>query len=301
MNRYFTDEQKADLDFKTSVNKIGEIINFSQILNSLLWDNIAHGESVEENQDLYADISQLDVMSNLEIDKAKKIFEVDNAEELRILKAKYPLNDEEGLQIQPKFFMHVARKKGYYIEGKKNYKNHMTTMDYVQTIVDKALRESKKYSKLQKQPLSYVLDISKYDKGLVKYNQIERVLDIFSDMKARINGIYAMTSCDQPEKKILEDRVKYNAMMELSEVKLGYSTAYKLLTELDTNPEYRKMKNTIFYTMLSLPFTDFFKVFTESIDDISIIQKDKDNPDCYYYGVPYKHYKIANKDDILCH
>ncbi|MFQ9617451.1 MAG: hypothetical protein ACLRY8_18840, partial [Clostridium butyricum] len=31
-------EQKSDLDIKTSINKIGEIINLSQFLNTLLWD-----------------------------------------------------------------------------------------------------------------------------------------------------------------------------------------------------------------------------------------------------------------------
>ena len=35
--RYYTVEQQADLDIKTSVKKIGEIINESQRLNSILW------------------------------------------------------------------------------------------------------------------------------------------------------------------------------------------------------------------------------------------------------------------------
>lgn len=65
--RKYTDEEKADLDIKTSVNKIGEIINLSQELNSLLWDKLNRGASIEDVMDLYCDIAQLDVMSNLEI------------------------------------------------------------------------------------------------------------------------------------------------------------------------------------------------------------------------------------------
>ena len=67
VKRKYTSEQQADLDIKTSVNKIGEIINLSQELNSLLWDRINKGEDVEDVMELYCDISQLDVMSNLEI------------------------------------------------------------------------------------------------------------------------------------------------------------------------------------------------------------------------------------------
>lgn len=65
--RYFTSTQKADLDIKTSVNKIGDIINLSQELQSYLWDQLNHGASYEDVKELYYDLCQLDVMSGLEI------------------------------------------------------------------------------------------------------------------------------------------------------------------------------------------------------------------------------------------
>ena len=67
LKRYYTPEQQADLDIKTSVNKIGEIINLSAELLSIMWDRLNHGEKIENIMELYADIAQLDVMSNLEI------------------------------------------------------------------------------------------------------------------------------------------------------------------------------------------------------------------------------------------
>lgn len=68
--RYYTNAQKADLDIKTSVNKIGDIINKSQELQSYMWDQINSGLDCksEEVKRLYADICQLSVMSNVEID-----------------------------------------------------------------------------------------------------------------------------------------------------------------------------------------------------------------------------------------
>ena len=291
MNRFFTDEQKADLDFKTSVNKIGEIINFSQILNSLLWDNIAHGESFEQNMELYADIAQLDVMSNLEIDKAKKIFEVDNSVELKLLKEKYKLNDENGLQVQPKFFMHVARKKGYYIEGKKNYKFHMTTMDYIQAIVDKVNNLAARKSNLMNNPLSFVLNKEDYDYHLVKQSQIERIIDVITDSKNKLSNLYGL-SYSKEEKKIYQDRIMYDVVIELSKFSLSYSTAYRLMFELDTNPKYSKIKTYAFYLLLSVPVLNFYSVFSKSNAETSILLQTNDAPDCYFYGIPYKHCRL---------
>ena len=65
--RYYTPEEQSDLDVKTSVNKIGEIVNLSQVLNSVYWDKLHHGATHEELHSLYCDIATLDVMSNLEI------------------------------------------------------------------------------------------------------------------------------------------------------------------------------------------------------------------------------------------
>lgn len=65
--RTYTDAEQADLDIKTSVNLIGDIVNLSQELNSLYWHRLNHGASLEELEALYYDICQLDVMSGIEI------------------------------------------------------------------------------------------------------------------------------------------------------------------------------------------------------------------------------------------
>ncbi len=147
VNRYYTPEEQADLDIKTSVNKIGEIINLSQELNSLLWDKLSCGSSYDDVADLYYDICQLDVMSGIEIDKAKKEFDIDNSKELNKLRSKYePLLREyeesengeliKGKKKMPHFFSHISRQKGYYDPQKKNYCKYDTSMDYLQTAIN---------------------------------------------------------------------------------------------------------------------------------------------------------------------
>ena len=126
--RKYTDEEKADLDIKTSVNKIGEIINLSQELNSILWDRLYHGETVKDVMDLYCDIAQLDVMSNLEIDSAKRENPANNTYELLCLKKKYDVRDKKKRHIRPLFFQYIDGYKGYrddyivYLEDDDNVK-----------------------------------------------------------------------------------------------------------------------------------------------------------------------------------
>ena len=171
--RKYTDVDKADLDIKTSVNKIGEIINLSQELNSILWDRLYHGASIDDVMELYCDIAQLDVMSNLEIDSAKRENPADNTFELQCLKKKYDVRDKKGRHVRPLFFRYIDGYKGYrdgyyiYVEedgeyvkqgvvesykeaqalketgsvmverGRMTYQRHETSMDYLELCINK--------------------------------------------------------------------------------------------------------------------------------------------------------------------
>ena len=174
-NRRYTNREKADLDIKTSVNKIGEIINLSQELNSILWDRINKGASVDDVMELYCDISQLDVMSNLEIDSAKRENPANNTRELQLLKKKYDVRDKKNRHVRPLFFKYIDGYKGYrddyhvYVEqddefqklfktdkfkdaheikkhsknnivierGRMSYIKHETSMDYLQKCINR--------------------------------------------------------------------------------------------------------------------------------------------------------------------
>ena len=174
-NRRYTNREKADLDIKTSVNKIGEIINLSQELNSILWDRINKGASINDVMELYCDISQLDVMSNLEIDSAKRENPANNTRELQLLKKKYDVRDKKNRHVRPLFFKFIDGYKGYrddyhvYVEqddefqklfktdkfkdaqeikrnsenniiierGRMSYRAHRTSMDYLQKCINK--------------------------------------------------------------------------------------------------------------------------------------------------------------------
>jgi hypothetical protein len=120
-----TPEGKAELDYEISQNKIGEIINLSQLLNTLYWHNYANvPDKKEENEALYRDICMLAVLSGMEIDKAKRNFDVAAESALRTMRAKY------GIEKLPEFFKFIM----YTLEEKRfdgEIFSYDTTMDYL--------------------------------------------------------------------------------------------------------------------------------------------------------------------------
>ena len=118
---------KAELDYEISQNKIGEIINLSQRLNTLFWHNTVNDpDKKEENEKLYRDICILAVLSGMEIDKAKRNFDVETESVLRMIKSQYEI------EKIPEFFKFIM----YILEDKKfdgETFSYDTTMDYLTT------------------------------------------------------------------------------------------------------------------------------------------------------------------------
>ena len=52
----------SELDHKTSENKIGEIVNLSQKLNSLIWDKLNNGANEADILSIYEDVCKLAVL-----------------------------------------------------------------------------------------------------------------------------------------------------------------------------------------------------------------------------------------------
>ncbi|NGT26269.1 hypothetical protein G6Z19_06085, partial [Clostridium perfringens] len=125
VKRDFTDENMAEVDHIISQNLIGQVVNTSQEINSLL-NNILNNGNIELNskhniKDLYNRASKLSSISNCEIDKAKKNFEdlrvnreLDNIK-VDLLKVKDVFNEKEyskdNRRVKPLFFKVIGDTK----------------------------------------------------------------------------------------------------------------------------------------------------------------------------------------------
>ena len=298
VKRYYTPEQQADLDIKTSVNKIGEIVNLSQELNSLLWDKMFYGACYDDIKDLYYDICQLDVMSGIEIDRAKKEFDIDNNKELDKLRAKYEpvlreyeenVNGElvKARKRTPHFFAHISRQKDYYNPQKKHYCKYHTTMDYLQTIVNGfKIKNSYKKDWL---PFVSILDNSKYFSYNVNQKQINKVYSILKKYISERKSIYCNETDSKDDKNLNAHILKERLIEDINCEKFGFSTLYRLLSSIEDN-ENSQIKNLLLEVLYRCNNESFNNAIINSSD--TILQLEEDGNDVFLFDIGFK---IAKK------
>ena len=297
VKRFYTPEQQADLDIKTSVNKIGEIVNLSQELNSLLWDQMYHGATYDDIKELYYDICQLDVMSGIEIDKAKKEFIINNSKELTRLRSKYE-NDlreyeeaEDGILIKkkktPHFFSHIVKQKNFTtkeILAKKHFCKYHTSMDYLQTIVN-GFKIKTPYKK-DWLPFTAILDSSSFRSNRVNQKQINK---IYSILKKYINdrkNIYASETDSKEDKRIQDIKLKEDLIADIECETIGFSTMYRLLSSLESK-ENSQIKNILLEILYLCGNESFNKAIIDSSDYILQLEEDGDNIKIFGIGYNY--------------
>lgn len=321
--RKYTNREKADLDIKTSVNKIGEIINLSQELNSILWDRINKGASIEDVMELYCDISQLDVMSNLEIDSAKRENPANNTRELQLLKKKYDVRDKKNRHIRPLFFKYIDGYKGYrddyhvYVEqddefqklfktdkykdaqtikkesannivierGRMSYQKHETSMDYLQKCINRFYVPRDKEAN---HGLSYMLVPISATKGEYQKEVEQQIIDIAREAKKEINSIWESTSANKKTKRELAYEVQEKCSAALQEIQVNEKTMRRLLGKLEG--EYSDVTRFLFFSLLEqvrgFMLSGFHQIIQKSVSPVSILREDVDG-DIQIYDFRY--------------
>jgi hypothetical protein len=322
-NRRYTNREKADLDIKTSVNKIGEIINLSQELNSILWDRINKGASIDDVMELYCDISQLDVMSNLEIDSAKRENPANNTRELQLLKKKYDVRDKKNRHVRPLFFKYIDGYKGYrddyhvYVEqddefqklfktdkykdaqtikkesannivierGRMSYLKHETSMDYLQKCINRFYVPRDKEAN---HGLSYMLIPISDTKGEYQKDVEQQIVEIAREAKKEINSIWESTSPNKKTKRELAYEVQVKCSAVLQEIQINEKTMRRLLGKLED--EYSDVTRFLFFSLLEqvrgFMLSGFHQIIQKSVSPVSILREDVDG-DIQIYDFHY--------------
>ena len=187
-----TEQTLAALDHDTSVNKIGEIVNLSQKLNSILWDELHNGADEREIHSIYSDICKLAVLSGLEIDKAKRTFEdIRVSKELSALRKKYA-------RPSPQFFAEIDERKD------RQYAFYHTAMDYLYARVKKLHFRKGREQCGDYRPLSSNLAYDICSGNATEYRHKDKIVKIIDESKARINNLYQMIrTADEQEREVL--------------------------------------------------------------------------------------------------
>lgn len=294
IKRYYTPEQQYDLDIKTSVNKIGEIVNLSQELNSLLWDKMYHGANYDDIKELYYDICQLDVMSGIEIDKAKKEFDINNEKELNKLREKYDSyvreyeENEDGELVKgrkkmPHFFSHISKQKGYYNPDKKHYCKYHTSMDYLQTIVN-GFRIKNSYKKTYL-PFVSILDNSLFRASNVNQKQINKIYNLLKSFIKERKNIYSSETTTNEEKSQAVMILKERLISDIESETIGFSTLYRLLSSIE-DKENAQIKNLLLEILYMCGNESFNNVILQSKKEITELEYGGN--DINIFGIGFK-------------
>lgn len=294
MQRHYTNEHKTDLDYKTSVNKIGEIVNLSQKLNSILWDNLNKGRNISDIQDLYLDICKLAILSNIEIDKAKKETIINTEKELRKCKAKYNLQG-----VKPLFFKFIDKKKGYDTDNIK-YRHYNTAMDYAIDIIDD--NKFTRGKNLDKELFVNILKNPNVTNESLKqryyYQRLDFALNNIKEAKTKLDNIHSKirNTNNNIIKESLNTEIDYTKRKyhkAVNSILRNQAVVYLLFKELDKEEN----KGLLFLTLEILlynPFPNeyFLNLLNESKEDLNKLVEDKDG-DIILYQRTFKRTKSA--------
>lgn len=294
IQRYYTPEQQADLDIKTSVNAIGEIVNCSQELNSLMWDKLYKGATFNDVRQISYDISQLNVMSGIEIDKAKKEFDVDNIRELNDIRNKYKaeLTCVDGRKRMPHFFAHISRQKGFYNPEKKNYTKYHTTMDYVQTVVNGFKVKHPYYKKFV--PFSKMFDYnSGYYPISINRDQGDDILEKVAMYIKDRQRVYALSNISQAEKARRDHMMYEHLILDINQSYIGYSTFLYMMRRAE-KPECKSLKNILFGILFQCGNAHFNRFVIDSATEIKEIEQGGDDLCLFDIGFKELKNKIHN-------
>lgn len=281
--RRYNSKDRADLDVRTSVNKIGEIVNLSQQLNSLYWERLHSGKSIEANQELYWDICKLDVLSGVEIDKAKKEFTIDSGKEIDILKRKYHI-EEDGKTLKPMFFKMITTENGYALPPDTMYRYFETPMDYLQKIISSA---NYRQARLTNKDIIPLMDIIK--KPTAKsgaYNIVrDKIIEMIKFYKTRITETYiGYDDKDKAGKQLAREiaaQLKQECENAISKMSSHEYLMYLVLKEVEKK-ENRSIKNLMFEIMFGKPDETFMKMIDDSKETVYMLVEDAEGTENYY-------------------
>ena len=273
----------ANLDVRTSKNYIGEIVNISQYLNSLFWNNKRNNLPVNE---IYQDICALCSLSNIEIDRAKRETKVNTQKELKKIRDKYNIT-----KIRPYYFKVFT--SGY------EYKKLDCPTDILLEVVEKKSRKrSKRISK--KMSFTSLFKNTNINMNNIDYDKIRLIITIIYDFTKETKRIYNSTKNKQ-EKYVLYIQEKERCVnliksmpIETDEIKYIINIYDRAETEKNKNEEEKiliSIRRKLFTILYNYNTKQFISVFKQTKEQIEILVPDK-NGEITIYNTNYTIKKI---------
>ena len=246
----------SELDYNTSENKIGEIVNLSQKLNSVLWDKLSRGYDYESIQGIYEDVCKLAVLSGIEIDKAKRAYDkVNVSKEISKITKKHSV-------IAPEFFREIDFDYGV---KERQYTFYNAPMEYVYKSVKVIDYRKGKEKEIEYMPISNMLKVPAPKSTSTVYEHRDKVVAICKEFEKKLDYLYSeLRRADDDEKEVIYTRIKQTKEDRNAKVKELLSEEYILYLVLK---EYEKTAGENWHLYAPLLENELFKSMLKTSEE----------------------------------
>lgn len=262
----------AELDHSTSENKIGNIVNLSQKLNSILWDKLNSGEYPENVQNIYKDVCKLAVLSGIEIDKAKRAYDsVGVSKEIDIIAKKYNAD-------APEFFQEIV------VSDSKREKKHTfydAPMEYVYKSVKGIDYRTGKDKQKTYIAISDMLKEPETKSTSTVYDKKRKIINACEEYEQKLKLLYQdLRLADEDEKDIIYEKIRQTKDKRNKQVKELLSEEYVLYLVIK---DYEKEERENWHIYAPLLENELFKKMLKASKEKmpQVIQKDDGEYDLY--------------------
>ena len=296
--------EQCNMDVALSDNYIGKIVNMSQIFNSYLNDAIYRNAPQEEIDSLYNMSSRLSSMSQIEIDRSKKVFDnINMAKELKLMRNNQYIRhvictDEEGNEYQkmvvPTFFSMVSSADKF-----REYEVFHTPLDILQEVLN---LKPAKYRKGEKnKEMKELLVKDKDVQGKCSENSVSAIFSIIEKCGKKINSTKLKTCIlNEKGKQTVIKKAKLEAIKELKKTTQSDATILYILKRcFDEKGKYNFKKYSVLAMNLLFiakrkQVLKCFKNNKNKDDEVLIAMKEK----CDYEIFGNKYQKTLKVDII---
>ncbi|MBZ9616777.1 hypothetical protein [Clostridium estertheticum] len=293
--RSYTSEDLTDTDIKCAEGRLGECINFVQMLNSVYFTKKLNGASEEELLELFIDISSLNILSCIIIDSCKKLSPINISKEMDKISAKGYLGkgiiirkgEKKQVGIRPRFFK--------YLDGGKDYKfiPFECGMDYlVQIMSDKKYNPDKNRDN-ENGNVTLLSLLIKAKGNKADRKKIQNIIRIVGHMQNEIKSISASKETGKEKFRQIGD-IREIYFAEIAEKGITKEIVYTIIKRLssayttkDKFQEYKKVGRNVLKVLYSIDPVKFLSCLQVK-SDISGTIKEKLDGEIDIYGVKYE-------------
>lgn len=247
---------KVDNILSTSQGNIGEVVNLGQHCMSAYWDEIHFNGDTNRASALLRYVDVCTILSEIAIDMAKKMYDVDFKKQVNIIKK------DMKLDTKPLFFKYISKNK------KTKLSEYYTPMDMLSKELENISRSESTNS------MDFMKLINKHHVKTTKKNKrqcekVDAIIDsyikqrksIYSDFNRKIKVYENEKEELLKQRNLAIDEVEYGCKIDLNKYKLTKETMLLVVEKIFNDKSRNRERLTIMNMLYKINKDEFISLF----------------------------------------